>query len=191
MKETNNEGVDIVLGSLSEDKLKASIRCVRRHGIFLELGFNIINNTELGMNASAKGITIRSILVDQVMSAPNELNEVIELMKKDLACGIIQPLPTTVFSADDVENAFRYLASEEHIGKVVVQMRDQEHSKCSMPMTIWPKVTFDSQLVHILIGGLNGFGLELTDWMVMRGAKILVLCSKQEISSDYQRYRMK
>lgn len=42
-------GVDLVLNSLSEEKLQASLRCLARHGRFLEIGkYDLSNNTPLG-----------------------------------------------------------------------------------------------------------------------------------------------
>ena len=42
-------GVDVVLNSLSEDKMQASIRVLAQHGRFLEIGkFDLSNNTALG-----------------------------------------------------------------------------------------------------------------------------------------------
>lgn len=191
MKATKGDGVDFVLNSLSDDKLKASIRCLRRGGIFLELGrSDIINDTELGMSAFLNGITIRAIMADHVAKVTQERNKVVELMKKDLVRGIIQPLPTTVFAAKDVESAFRFLAAGKHIGKVLIQIRDEERSETSLPIMVTPTALFDAKLVYLLVGGLGGFGLELADWMVMRGAKILVLCSRRGISDEYQRFRI-
>lgn len=42
-------GVDIVLNSLAEEKLQASLRVLAQHGRFLEIGkFDLSNNTALG-----------------------------------------------------------------------------------------------------------------------------------------------
>lgn len=42
-------GVDVVLNSLAEEKLQASLRCLARHGRFLEIGkYDLSNNTPLG-----------------------------------------------------------------------------------------------------------------------------------------------
>jgi len=41
--------VDVVLNSLSEVKLQASLRCVKKHGRFLEIGkYDLSQNTQLG-----------------------------------------------------------------------------------------------------------------------------------------------
>lgn len=42
-------GVDLVLNSLAEEKLQASVRCLAQHGRFLEIGkFDLFNNHPLG-----------------------------------------------------------------------------------------------------------------------------------------------
>jgi fatty acid synthase len=49
MLETNGKGVDLVLNSLSEEKLQASVRCLAIGGRFLEIGkFDLSNNKSLG-----------------------------------------------------------------------------------------------------------------------------------------------
>jgi fatty acid synthase len=49
MTETNGRGVDLVLNSLSEEKLQASVRCLAPRGRFLEIGkFDLISNNTIG-----------------------------------------------------------------------------------------------------------------------------------------------
>ena len=51
MQSTNGCGVDLVLNSLSEDKLKASVECLATNGRFLEIGkYDMSLNTKLGKN---------------------------------------------------------------------------------------------------------------------------------------------
>jgi len=40
-------------------------------------------------------------------------------------------------------------------------------------------------------GGLGGFGLELADWLVLRGARKLVLSSRTGIRTGYQNLRVR
>jgi fatty acid synthase len=50
MTETNGRVVDLVLNSLSEEKLQASLRCLAHQGRFLEIGkSDLANNNLLGM----------------------------------------------------------------------------------------------------------------------------------------------
>jgi NADPH:quinone reductase-like Zn-dependent oxidoreductase len=49
MLETDGRGVDLILNSLSEEKLQASLRCLATGGRFLEIGkFDLANNNPLG-----------------------------------------------------------------------------------------------------------------------------------------------
>ena len=49
LRATKGKGVDVVLNSLAEEKLQASLRCLAQHGRFLEIGkFDLSNNTPLG-----------------------------------------------------------------------------------------------------------------------------------------------
>lgn len=192
MLQTNGKGVDFVLNSLSEEKLAASLRCLGRGGTFLEIGkFDIINNSALAMETFGNEIIFRSIFADNLIFMPKERELIFKMVQKDLDSGIVQPLPSTVFPATEVEKAFRFLSTGKHIGKVLIQLREQPTNDLSDPMTIMPKFMCDPKMVYIILGGLGGFGLELADWMVMRGARKIVFSTRRGLSSAYQAYRLK
>jgi fatty acid synthase, animal type len=113
------------------------------------------------------------------------------LVAKDIKRGIIKPLKTTVFDAHDIEQAFRFLASGKHVGKVLLKIRENESDNKSLPISVVPRTYCDPKLSYIIPGGLGGFGLELADWLVLRGCRKLVLSSSRGISKQYQAYRIK
>lgn len=45
--------------------------------------------------------------------------------------------------------------------------------------------------VYIVVGGLGGFGLELADWLILRGARKILLTSRRGISNGYQSTRLR
>jgi fatty acid synthase len=58
MSETHGRGVDLVLNSLAEEKLQASVRCLAPRGRFLEIGkFDLSNNNTIGMIVTDKLIS--------------------------------------------------------------------------------------------------------------------------------------
>lgn len=191
--QTNGAGVDFVLNSLSDDKLHASIRCLGSGGTFLEIGkFDLANDTKIGLGDFLKEISFRSVLVDNLFTATDEtLQRVSALVEKDLRSGIIQPLYATVFEVHEIEKAFRYLGTGKHVGKVILKVRDDPFSPFTVPMKVLPRVYCDPKLVYVIPGGLGGFGLELADWMVVRGARKLVMSSSRGITKPYQAYRIK
>lgn len=191
MDQTNGRGVDFVLNSLSEEKLMASVRCLCNGGVFLEIGkFDIFNSTKLNMRLFAKRLTFRAIFADHLHEMPTELKFVQDRITEDLARGIIRPLPLTVFPANDVQKAFRYLSGAKHIGKVLLEMRESEGNALTSPLKVWPKVVCDPEKVYVVVGGLGGFGLELADWLAIRGARNIVLNSRSGANNAYQLYRI-
>lgn len=190
MTRTKGRGVDFVLNSLSEEKLLASVRCLSKGGTFLEIGkFDIMNDSNLGMALFKKEINFRSVFADNLPKHDDLAREVHELVENDLRNGIIQPLNSTVFQVDEAEKAFRYLSTGKHIGKVMFQIRAEENSIESVPLEVRQTVDFDPEMVYIIAGGLGGFGLELADWMILRGARNLVLCSRRGVTTSYQKFR--
>lgn len=124
MRMTKGTGCDLILNSLADDKLQASIRCLATHGRFLEIGkYDLANNTGLGMAIFLKNITFHGILLDALFAgSSSDWREVSKLVTEGMETGLVKPLKATVFERDDVENAFRFMAQGRHIGKVVIQV---------------------------------------------------------------------
>lgn len=212
MINTKRRGVDLVLNSLSGELFQASVRCLARRGRFLELGkFDFQNRTPLDTNVFLKNCSFHGILLDDIVEVTSTLKkEIQELFAKGnffldcfitlnspvlgVASGIVKPLPKSVFTEEEVEQAFRYVSSGKHKGKVIIQIRKEVAAVSkSLHRTIKaePKCYFDSTKSHILIGGLGGVGLELCDWLIKKGATKIVLNSRRAISNGYQTYCLK
>ncbi|XP_002137899.4 fatty acid synthase [Drosophila pseudoobscura] len=191
-RETDGNGVDFVLNSLSEDKLLASVRCLGKSGHFLEIGkFDMANDSKLGMGCFLKEITFHAVLADSLLVAPEEdIWHLKSLIDADISKGIIQPLPVQVFPAHEIEQAFRHLIGGKHIGKVVIQVRDTPDNPATLPVRVMSQIYFKPNLSYVIPGGLGGFGMELADWMALRGARKLILSSSRGITKDYQSYRI-
>lgn len=194
LRETKGRGVDLVLNSLAEDKLQASVRCLAKDGRFLEIGkLDLSNNNALGMSIFLKNTTFHGILLDSLFAEQSdheEKREVVRLLSEGIANGAVNPLPSTVFSESEVEQSFRYMGSGKHIGKIVLKIRDEEPIAVIKPaiklVTSIPQSYMDPSKTYVLVGGLGGFGLELANWLVSRGAKNLVLTARSGITTGYQ-----
>ncbi|XP_012261752.1 fatty acid synthase [Athalia rosae] len=192
LSETNGRGVDLVLNSLAEEKLQASVRCLAKHGRFLEIGkYDLSKNTGLGMSFFLKNTSFHGILLDALFDTDSfEKREVVKLVSEGIKNGAVRPLPSTVFSEQQIEQGFRYMATGKHIGKVLLKIRDEEPKKVVQPVqktvAAIPRTYMNPDKSYVLVGGLGGFGLELANWMITRGAKHLVLTSRSGIRTGYQ-----
>ena len=53
-----------------------------------------------------------------------------------------------------------------------------------------PRSSCHPNKAYIITGGLGGFGLELSEWLIERGAKCLVLTSRSGVKSGYQERKL-
>ncbi|XP_071569313.1 fatty acid synthase-like [Temnothorax nylanderi] len=194
IQRTGGRGVDIVLNSLAEEKLQASVRCLANGGRFLEIGkFDMISNNSLDISIFSKGISFHGVLLDKLLISSSSLERKITLSKKiaeGLKNGAIKPLCRKVFNKNEIESAFRYMAAGKHIGKIIIRVHQEEES-LDAPLLAYPRYYCLDHKSYVILGGLGGFGLELADWLTLRGAKNLVLTSRIGIRTGYQQSRVK
>lgn len=56
---------------------------------------------------------------------------------------------------------------------------------------IVPRTFFDPRCSYIICGGLGGFGMELADWMIIRGCRKIVLSSSRGVVDGYHRFKFR
>ena len=143
MRATSGRGVDLVLNSLADDKLHASVRLLAKHARFLEIGKVDLNaDTPLGLAVFLRNVTFHGILLDSLFdnASDNDNCDVNEdwtathrLVDEGIRAGVVRPLRTTCFDGERIEAAFRFMAQGKHIGKVLIRLRpegDQQQSEC-------------------------------------------------------------
>ncbi|CAG2171310.1 unnamed protein product, partial [Oppiella nova] len=197
MEATDGRGVDIVLNSLSGDKLDASYECVANSGRFVEIGrYDMFQNKKLGMFDFLRNIQFIGIGIDIVITNDMDfIPEFYDWVHKNSKNGCVKPITYTTFNVNEYDKAFRYMLTGKHMGKIVFKLRDEEVTrgphkliKCAPNVIATVKTFFDPNKVYIITGGLGGFGLELMPWMLYYGARKFVVTSRSGIKTDYQRW---
>lgn len=135
MRETKGKGVDIVLNSLAEESLKASVRCIAKGGSFLEIGrFDIANDNPLYLELFRREGSFHGINVDTFSNVePSQQKLIIDLIRDGIKGGYVKPLPRVCFKEDQIEQAFRYMAAGKHVGKVLIVVREEEENRAALP----------------------------------------------------------
>jgi len=67
---------------------------------------------------------------------------------------------------------------------------DEKNVLEKKPILADPQYYCDSNKTYLILGGLGNFGLELADWLILRGAKNIVLTSRTGIKNGYQRMKV-
>ncbi|KAF5292080.1 hypothetical protein FQR65_LT11346 [Abscondita terminalis] len=192
MKHTGGRGVDVVINTLSEDKLQASVRCLTRRGIFVELGkYDLQLNNPLPITTFADGRTYVGVVLDSYYDInPSKKKQLISLLERGLKKGYVKPLPRIVYDQDKVQDALTYMSTGNHTGKILLKFKD-ESNNLTAPIKAVRRYFCNAQKVYVIVGGLGGFGLELIDWLISRGARKVVLVSRNGATDGYQHFKLK
>jgi mycoketide-CoA synthase len=158
---TAGDGVDVVLNSLANDFVDASLRLLPRGGRFLEIGKSDIRDPTL-IADSHPTVTYRTFdLAD--LDAP-QIEQTLERLLSLFDAGTLEPLPLTVWDVREARKAFRLMSTGRHVGKNVL----------SLPAAIDPHTTI------LITGGTGALGARLAKHLaVEHHIKHLLLASRR------------
>lgn len=176
---TKNEGVDVILNSLTGDLLQESWACLSKYGRFIDIGKrDTTHKTRLEMphadrNASFTTVDMFGLLAER----PKQVKRLVYDVSRLLNWGKIRPAaPITTFPISDVETAFKTMQNSRTEGKLVIVPHADDIVKA--PPSKRLNNLLKSDATYILIGGTGGLGRSMTRWMVEKGAKNIVLISR-------------
>ncbi|THC91910.1 hypothetical protein EYZ11_008620 [Aspergillus tanneri] len=179
MKATNGKGIDVIVNSLTGDLLDATWRICSDGGIMVELGKrDIVQRNYLSMEPFDRGCSFRAVDLSHgelLQKVPGLLKRIFALQAENH----IRPIaPITTFSMTQTPEAFAYIRSGRHIGKVVI--RDEvEMAEQKVPMRSLRKdLSFHDGLAYFIVGGLKGLCGSLAKHLAHRGARHLVVMSR-------------
>lgn len=176
-------GVDVVLNSLSGEAMRASFKCLKPFGRFVELGKrDYVANTELGLRPFRRNLTYFGVDLDQLLAHDPKL---VAKGLKDLASGfdrgVYAPLPHRTFAADEIGEAFRLMQSAAHVGKIVIRPPVAADARVAPPMD---RPFHPGEGVQLVVGGAGGFGFETAAWLASIGAQRVVVASRRGALED-------
>lgn len=182
LEDTNGYGVDVVINAIAGEALYQSFELLAPYGRFVEIGKrDISENTGLPMQQFNNNITFHGIDVDRLMiERTAQVQAILRDIEKYYAEGIFSAVNTHLFSAKDAVEAFNFMLQSKHMGKVVLNFKDQE---VEVPVKA-EKKAFDTEATYLITGGTGGFGLQIAQHFAKKGVKQLVLASRSGAKSE-------
>src|SRR5690606_4053083 len=106
------------------DVISKSLSILRAYGRFLEIGkTDIYQNRLLGLSPFQDNLSYFAIDLDRILrQRPQVIRRLFASLDQHFAAGDYQPLVSTEFAAENVADAFRYMAQRRNIGKVIVAL---------------------------------------------------------------------
>jgi acyl transferase domain-containing protein/NADPH:quinone reductase-like Zn-dependent oxidoreductase/NAD(P)-dependent dehydrogenase (short-subunit alcohol dehydrogenase family)/SAM-dependent methyltransferase/acyl carrier protein len=178
-KMTNGEGVDVVLNSLKGKAIECGLKSLNLGGRFIEIGkVDILGNSSLGLAPFLKDLSFFSVQLDILMDdtrGTRFVRRCLEDVAKLAESKSISPIVDKVFGARDIEQAFRYLMSGKHLGKIIV---DFDRAQWPNSQNVKRSV-FHPETLYVISGGLGAVGWETVKLMSNEGATRFLLLSRQ------------
>ena len=181
---TGGAGVDCVLNSLADELLLAGVEVVAEYGHFCEIGkVDFQQNSSLGLAALERNVSFHAIDLAAMFSQPKKQTLLRRLLSDALAAGWVVPLDMTTFDCNNVEQALRFMAASKHLGKVLISMADD-----IAPSSVQHRYVTSGE--HLIVGGLGGLGLEMSEWLLANGAATVVLAGRSGVTNGWQAHRI-
>ncbi|KAJ5628298.1 hypothetical protein N7490_010526 [Penicillium lividum] len=188
LRETQGKGVDIALNSLAGELLHATWKCVAKWGTMMEIGKrDLIGNAQLDMGPFLGSRNYCCIDIDQMRAErPEMIGCLLQSFMDFFAQDLLQHMRIDrIFGAAQVLDALRYMQQGKHMGKIVLEIRQETSHKLLVDKIDNAKtsgVALDAQVSYLLVGGLGRF---MSVWMVQRGARPLTLLSRSAGSGEH------
>ncbi|MCK2241319.1 MULTISPECIES: type I polyketide synthase [unclassified Crossiella] len=127
-------GVDVVLNSLAEEFIDASLALLTPGGRFLEMGKTDLRETA-EVEAAHPGVTYRVFDLTTLArpepdfpgADPDRLRDILAEVLALFDKGVLQPAPLTTWDIRRAKAAFRHLAQAKGVGKVVLTIPPTNH----------------------------------------------------------------
>jgi polyketide synthase 12 len=158
---TGGRGMNLVLDSLANEFVDASLRLLPNGGHFLEMGKTDVREPAR-IAADYKGVHYKAF--DLMVVDPELIQAMFAKLVKLFEDGALQPLTFSSWDIRKAPEAFRYVSQAKHVGKVVFEL---PHG-------------FDPDGTVLITGGTGALGSMVARHLIERhGARHLLLVSRQ------------
>ncbi|MEB4209233.1 sulfolipid-1 biosynthesis phthioceranic/hydroxyphthioceranic acid synthase [Mycobacterium sp. 94-17] len=181
-RETDGEGVDIVLNPLPGAAQRAGLDVLRAGGRFVEIGQHGVRaGTRLDLAVFQRNLTFHYVdLALMSQCHPNRIGDLLRTVYRLAAEGALPPPQSTHYPLGDAAAAIRAIDAAALTGKAVLDVARSGPARVVVPPGQARPFRQDGS--YIVTGGLGGIGLFLAEKMAAGGCGRIVLSSRSEPS---------
>tara|TARA_B110000908_G_C10264553_1_gene462401 strand:- start:109 stop:5988 length:5880 start_codon:yes stop_codon:yes gene_type:complete len=188
MEFTQNNGVDIVLGSSYDKFIESNMNLLRSGGKYLDVGKRqLLENKPIPSKYFLNSISYIGVHFDRLLESDNSMvrdciNKVIELFNDNK----IELFKYTEKNFSDYIEVFKSFSKSEHIGKVVLKMDD-----ININDYLLPDIFLDSSKYYLITGGFGGLGIKMIDFLINNGANKIIITTRKAKDNIFKDLKQK
>ena len=164
---TNGRGVDVVLNSLTGDRLVEGLRAVASGGCFIEVGKRDVLDAGEAHALRPDVTYARFELGEEGLRDDTLVPSLLARTRALVEAGALAPLPVTAYPFARASRALDDLAHARLIGKAV--LAHDAHA-----------AAIDAGATYLVTGGFGALGTRTARWLARRGARAVVLAGPRE-----------
>jgi len=177
---TKGKGIDVVLSAQSGEIAYQNFSSLAPYGIYLDISKeDIMGNAPLDMKSFNHNLSYITVDIDRMLIEKKEkIAELLQDVVDYLATDVLDSLPASIFSIDHIFEAFNQIKDNKLPGNVVI-----EFSNKPVAVVDRNEGSVQAEGTYLITGGTRGLGLEISKWLVEKGAKNLALLSRSGLKS--------
>lgn len=180
LEATGGAGVDVVLNFTPGEAIPQNLRALKPRGRFVEIGKVDIWDAKR-MAQARPDVDYHVLALDELaIHQPQLIEELFAELMQDFGEEVYAPPTSKEFELASVQDAFRYMAQGQHIGKILVA-----HPPVDAAATA-PERTIRADRTWLLTGGLGALGLQSARMLAEAGVPRLVLAARRPPSAEAQ-----
>ncbi|KAJ5177658.1 mycocerosic acid synthase [Penicillium coprophilum] len=173
------------------EALRDSLDCVKSGGTFIELGKGEMQqDSQLSMAAFDRLITFHTFDLETLSAQkPGRVHRILSDIISLLESSVLRPIhPITIYPIHKIEDAFHFLGSRKHTGKVVLQAFPASTVKCSPSKPKPLQARKDG--TYVVAGGLGDLTSRVCVFLASRGAGHVVVLSRRALDEEMKQKYM-
>lgn len=183
---TEGRGVDVIYNSLPGEMIAQNFAVAGEFCRIIEIGkADIYFGGATDLKPFSGNLSFHSIDMDRMLRLrPEIFRELRRECTEMLTAGKLTPLPYTRFPIEEVVGAFEAVFRAEHMGRIVLDLRDQTPTllpRKPEPAPVRPGHSY------LITGGFGGFGLATARSLARAGATHLILASRSGAAPEVAR----
>ncbi|XP_060524806.1 fatty acid synthase-like [Cylas formicarius] len=191
MTATGGKGADIIVNCLSGSLLQSSLACIADFGRFIHYGkHDIEENNSIGMYCFLRNTSFYAVDFCDVINQSSEIKEDLkQMLREGIEKLSVRPLFRRVVDHQDVGAILRTIKQGGNLGKAVINI-DNTLSMSKLNVKKPTQFICDPKSSYLIYGGSSEQWADITEWIVLRGAKKIVICSESKPQQNHLNRRL-